>query len=893
MNGNFVFGEFVEYNLTIDDLEFILKKARSKLNEIYYIPIYKIIDSVDKVMNLWKDENSFYYQEALRLMPSVVGFSEKMIKLAIDELIKNFTKENLVNRLNIELKDINLLDKWLYDNKSNVFLRVNPIGLLVHITAGNVFVSAIDSLLSGLVTKNINIIKTSSKVGTTFGLLFAKSFLEIDRQLASLFAIINFDYKSKKLIDLLNEYIDGIVVWGGRDSTKYFLENIEPNKHIVTFGPKYSISVIDTEIFLNYNIDFICENLAYDISLWEQRACASPQVIYIIGKTDVEFLKYFAHKLSYHLNLMLNEIPQYELSFDEYVEQFVAKELALSKEVLNKAIYYDRVVLDLSDDEYFFISPLNRFIYVKNIENIDILISKLEKNRDILQSCSILTTNEKLYEYTEKLSTINITRFTNIGLIAHSYIGAPYEGDYIFKRFSKLVTIEKNKSNFDVFLEEDLSKLKPFYITNKLIFLLKHAYNNSHFYKQKYSKVLEKFNMKNIDQINESNLFDIFYNLPLITRDDIYNHSLTGSKDILTTYEKCYIFSTGGTTGKHKYIAYSFDEFEKITYYLSQIYFLGGISKNDVVANLFMSGNLWTSFIAVNKALEALGCIILPVSGNTSIELIVEYLSVLKPNVILGIPTQILEIAKYIEKNNLDISIEKIFYGGEVLYDNQREYLKKVLKTTLIKSAGYASVDAGPIAYQCKYLEKNHHHILTNYQFVEIVDPESNEIIKFTDNKPGEIVVTNLERFLMPVIRYKTGDLGKWVSNECKCLRSSYIIELLGRFDDWIRLASYDFYYQDFINALQLIDYLEPFVQLRISKKEYYLEVSLKLKDYFNLNETKLNEIKELYLTNLKNTNWQLKEGIETNLIKININFVKQFIKSPKTGKILKIIYLD
>jgi len=261
--------------------------------------------------------------------------------------------------------------------------------------------------------------------------------------------------------------------------------------------------------------------------------------------------------------------------------------------------------------------------------------------------------------------------------------------------------------------------------------------------------------------------------------------------------------------------------------------------------------------------------------------------------VILGIPTQILEIAKYIEKNNLDISIEKIFYGGEVLYDNQREYLKKVLKTSLIRSAGYASVDAGPIAYQCKYLEKNHHHILTNYQFVEIVDPESNEIIKFPDKRSGEIVVTNLERFLMPVIRYKTGDLGKWVSNECKCLRSSYIIELLGRFDDWIRLASYDFYYQDFINALKLIDYLEPFVQLRISKKEYYLEISLKLKDYFNLNETKLNEIKELYLTNLKNINWQLKEGIETNLIKININFVKRFIKSPKTGKIFKIIYLD
>lgn len=140
---NYVFGEFIEHPLNISDMEVIFKQARNKLKKIYYLPVYRIIDSIDKVLNLWKDENSFYYKETLKLMPDIVGFSDKMIKLAIDELIKNFIKENLVKRLDVELKDLNLLDKWLYDNKSNVFLRVNPIGVLVHITAGNVFVSAI------------------------------------------------------------------------------------------------------------------------------------------------------------------------------------------------------------------------------------------------------------------------------------------------------------------------------------------------------------------------------------------------------------------------------------------------------------------------------------------------------------------------------------------------------------------------------------------------------------------------------------------------------------------------------------------------------------------------------------------------------------------------------
>jgi len=85
---NYVFGEFIEHPLNISDMEVIFKQARNKLKKIYYLPVYRIIDSIDKVLNLWKDENSFYYKETLKLMPDIVGFSDKMIKLAIDELIR-------------------------------------------------------------------------------------------------------------------------------------------------------------------------------------------------------------------------------------------------------------------------------------------------------------------------------------------------------------------------------------------------------------------------------------------------------------------------------------------------------------------------------------------------------------------------------------------------------------------------------------------------------------------------------------------------------------------------------------------------------------------------------------------------------------------------------------
>lgn len=357
---------------------------------------------------------------------------------------------------------------------------------------------------------------------------------------------------------------------------------------------------------------------------------------------------------------------------------------------------------------------------------------------------------------------------------------------------------------------------------------------------------------------------DDFFEIPFLTRDEIYRYGFSGSRDLVSKNLKVgYIFSTGGTTGKPKYIGYTFEEFEKVVDYLYRCY--SGIEQEDIVANLFMAGNMWSSFLFINRVLEKRQCTILPISGNTNIDLMKSYVKFFKPNCIVGIPSQIIQVV-----DNDSNFIEKIYYGGEMFLKSQEEFLYGI-GCKMIKSGGYASVDADIVGFQCHYLQGTKHHIFVEHQIVELVSLDGDEIIDYPD-KVGQIVVTNLDRYLCPIIRYKTGDLGRWVKSDCDC--SLPTIELLGRFDDWIRLASYDFYYQDFAEV-----FYPHNIALKINRQDNLITVLLEKQGNVDL---------DYYLNEIKKKNWQLEEGLQSKIIKLNIEIVQNL---PRTNKKINVIY--
>ncbi len=142
---------------------------------------------------------------------------------------------------------------------------------------------------------------------------------------------------------------------------------------------------------------------------------------------------------------------------------------------------------------------------------------------------------------------------------------------------------------------------------------------------------------------------------------------------------------------------------------------------------------------------------------------------------LIGITPAIRALAYRINDGDLpEFKPSAVLTTGESLSQNVKELLESTFGT--IVADIYSCNEAGDIAFQC--IIGNGYHINADNCIVEIVK----------DNKPisagqiGEVVITNLNRYAMPIIRYKNGDMAKLTEEPCPCgCKLPLIDQIFGR----------------------------------------------------------------------------------------------------------------
>lgn len=139
-----------------------------------------------------------------------------------------------------------------------------------------------------------------------------------------------------------------------------------------------------------------------------------------------------------------------------------------------------------------------------------------------------------------------------------------------------------------------------------------------------------------------------------------------------------------------------------------------------------------------------------------------------KPNLVVAYASSLYLFAKVADKNKLDVSIKTCQSSAETLTDDYRKYIEKILKTEIYNS--YGSREVGTIGHECNQHNGLHESFQNNY--IEIED--------------GRIIITNLNNYACPFIRYEIGDLGdKIIDEKCACgLNSRRIGKVTGRVSD-------------------------------------------------------------------------------------------------------------
>ena len=122
-----------------------------------------------------------------------------------------------------------------------------------------------------------------------------------------------------------------------------------------------------------------------------------------------------------------------------------------------------------------------------------------------------------------------------------------------------------------------------------------------------------------------------------------------------------------------------------------------------------------------------------------------------------------------------------IVTGSELLHAGLRRHIEMSLGVRVLD--GYALTEVGSVAWQC--VVGDGYHVDADEVILETV--EGGQPIW---NKPGEIVVTNLSNYAMPLIRYRTGDVGILTDRQCSCGRAlPILVSIEGRLRDHVVCA--------------------------------------------------------------------------------------------------------
>jgi phenylacetate-CoA ligase len=157
----------------------------------------------------------------------------------------------------------------------------------------------------------------------------------------------------------------------------------------------------------------------------------------------------------------------------------------------------------------------------------------------------------------------------------------------------------------------------------------------------------------------------------------------------------------------------------------------------------------------------------------------VEQINALKPVQILAYAQSFYELTSLVEREGLRVhSPRSIMTSADTLYPHMRNTIERVFRAPVFNR--YGSREVGDVACEC-----DHHkglHVSSPTHYVEILDQSGRPA---NPGEVGELVITLLTNYAMPLIRYRIGDMGAWASDPCTCGRGWPLLkEVTGRMTD-------------------------------------------------------------------------------------------------------------
>jgi phenylacetate-coenzyme A ligase PaaK-like adenylate-forming protein len=224
-------------------------------------------------------------------------------------------------------------------------------------------------------------------------------------------------------------------------------------------------------------------------------------------------------------------------------------------------------------------------------------------------------------------------------------------------------------------------------------------------------------------------------------------------------------FVTSGTTGPQKKLFWTQDDLDQITDFMTAG--IGVVAKpSDSVLIILPDGRPNSQADLLFKGVAKLGAKPVLSAFDATPEEHLQMIQQFRPTVIFGYTGRIFRMSKELQPKldlrSLDVKV--LFLASEYLPDAMRRELENIWNCKVHTHYGLTEMGLG-VAVECE--ARNGYHFNEADLLLEIVDPLTGKAVN--PGVEGELVFTTLCREAMPLIRYRTHDISRIITEPCPC----------------------------------------------------------------------------------------------------------------------------
>jgi len=658
--------------------------------------------------------------------------------------------DHLRRKLSRELGSETPLTVQRPDLREDHFESWAPLGILVHIAPTNVFTVGILCLIEGLLSGNINILKTSAGQ-KRLPQIFFEAFLSLDDRdlLKPYIMVVEVPSADQRLLQRIIDTADVVSAWGSEEAIAAIRAMTPQGVRFVAWGHKISFAYFAAECLQD---TAAMEKVCRDVCLLDQNGCSSPQDVFV-ETDDFDELKRFAARFAEVLAGVSAVSPRTVPDQAQQAEITARVSVARTEEALGLTR-----VIQAGDFSWHVIaerrsglgvSPLFRTVLVRPLPETDI-ITGLRPMKRYLQTAALVAPPSRIISLSRLLLAAGCLRIRSAGHMHESYPGEPHDGVHALPSFMKRISLQ---------FADGLGSIGT----------------------------LGAFEQPYVPDLGDS---------PVMGKEDFQAMEVAPQDVDL-------VFKSGGSSGRSTFSCYTYDDYHALMDSCAQGLFSAGLDpRTDRVMNMFAAGHLYGGFVSFFSILERLGAPQYPMGVDEPLDKVGELMVEHGINTVLSLPSLVMKLfAVNRELFKSSPVIDKVFYGGDHFSSGQLQYLREEFGVRLVRAAAYGSNDAGPLGYQCAHCAANEYHLLADVQVLEVFALDRDHPVP--PGTTGRLLFTSKRRRGQRIVRYDVGDTGFLHAEPCGCGRTDPKFTLLGRSSDVFKAGGPFLNYDTFCRHLR------------------------------------------------------------------------------------------